>query len=564
MNNLRPVGWPGGRFYPCLIYCLKIENSPKVKVWGKEKLEKKVSQIEQASFPGDDLREVTIDELQAALEKGETTSLELVRAYKARIEAIDWSGPSLHSVIELNPEAEEIATALDAERQEKGPRGPLHGLPILIKDNIDTDDQMHTTAGSLALIGSKPQQDAFVVKGLREAGAIILGKTNLSEWANFRSTHSSSGWSGRGGQTRNPYITTHNPCGSSSGSGVAVSANLCVAALATETDGSIVCPAHMNGVVGIKPTIGLLSRAGVVPVSHSQDTVGVHARTVRDAALVLGAMTGIDANDDVTANSEGKSFEDYSQFLDKDALKGARIGVLRKYYSGYNSHTDKIFEAAIETIRSLGAEIVDPADLPTAEEMKGSKDETTVLTYDFKADLNAYLATRVPDERYPGAKILRSLEEVMEFNKENADRELNYFGQEIMEIAQGRGPLTEEEYTTALANNRRRGGKEGIDAVLAEHNLTALIAPTGQPSWPIDLVNGDHFGGASSSPAAIAGYPLVTVPAGDVYGLPVGLTFMAGAYSEPTLIKLAYAFEQATKARKSPTFLPTFKFPEPA
>lgn len=523
-----------------------------------------MSEIEQGSFPGDELKEITIEQLQDALARGEMTSVQLVQTYKARIEAIDWSGPNLRSVIELNPDAEDIARSLDEERQQKGPRGPLHGLPILIKDNIDTEDKMHTTAGSLALLGSKPQQDAFVVEKLREAGAIILGKTNLSEWANFRSTHSSSGWSGRGGQTRNPYIITHNPCGSSSGSGVSVSANLCVAALATETDGSIVCPAHMNGIVGIKPTVGLLSRAGVVPVSHTQDTVGVHARTVKDAATVLGAMTGTDPRDEATSGSEGKSFADYTQFLDANALKGARIGILRKYYSGYNSHTDKIFEAAIEVIKGLGAEIVDPADLPTAEEMKESKDETTVLTYDFKNDLNAYLETRIPDPNYPGAKVLRTLEEIMEFNKENSDKELPYFGQEIMEISQKRGPLTEDEYITALANNRRRGGKEGIDAVLAEHNLDALIAPTGQPAWPIDLVNGDHFGGASSSPAAVAGYPLVTVPAGYVYGLPVGLTFMGTAYSEPALIKLAYAFEQANPVRQSPTFKPTFEIPQPA
>lgn len=523
-----------------------------------------MSENEKAGFPGDELLEVTIEQLQNLLARGEMTSLQLVQTYTARIEALDWSGPSLRSVIELNPDAEEIARRLDDERQSKGPRGPLHGLPILIKDNIDTDDKMQTTAGSLALLGSKPPQDAFVVERLREAGAIILGKTNLSEWANFRSTHSSSGWSGRGGQTRNPYITTHNPCGSSSGSGVAVSANLAVAALATETDGSVVCPAHMNGIVGVKPTVGLVSRAGVIPVSHSQDTVGVHARTVKDAAIVLGALTGVDPRDAQTSDSAGKSFDDYTQFLDADALKGARIGILRKYYSGYNSHTDRVFEAAIEIIRGLGAEIVDPADLPTAEEMKESKYETTVLTYDFKHDLNAYLATRIPDPDQPGAKILRSLEEIMAFNSENADRELPYFGQEIMEISQARGPLTEDEYITALANNRRRGGKEGIDAVLAEHNLTALIAPTGQPSWPIDLINGDHFGGASSSPAAVAGYPLVTVPAGYVYGLPVGLTFMGTAYSEPTLLKLAYAFEQAHPVRQSPTFKPSFEMPQPA
>jgi amidase len=520
-----------------------------------------VSETNQTGYPGDELQEATIDQLQAALERGETTSLELVRAYKARIAAIDQSGPELRSVIELNPEAEEIAQALDEERRQRGPRGPLHGMPILIKDNLDTADKMLTTAGSLALVGTKPQQDAFVVQKLREAGAIILGKTNLSEWANFRSTRSSSGWSGRGRQTRNPYVLTHNPCGSSSGSGVAVSANLCVAALATETDGSIVCPAHKNGVVGIKPTVGLTSRAGCIPISHSQDTIGPHARTVRDAALVLGALTGVDPNDPATAASEGKLYKDYTQFLDKDGLRGARIGVVRKIYTGYNPHTDAILQKAVETMRELGATIVDPADIPTAEEMKQSKDETTVLTYEFKASLNAYLATRVPDPTRPEGAVIRSLEELIAFNLEHADQELPYFGQEILEISQACGPLTDEQYLTALTNNRRRGGKDGIDAVLDQYQLDALIAPTGQPAWPTDLLNGDHFCGASSSPAAIVGYPLVTVPAGFVFGLPVGLSFMGRAYSEPTLIKLAYAFEQASQVRQAPKFLLTLQLP---
>jgi amidase len=435
----------------------------------------------------------------------------------------------------------------------------LHGIPILVKDNIDTADKMLTTAGSWALVGTKPQQDSFMAQKLREAGAVILGKANMSEWANFRSTRSSSGWSGRGGQCNNPYILTHNPCGSSSGSGVAVSANLCVAALATETDGSIVCPATMNGIVGIKPTVGLTSRAGVVPISHSQDTIGPHARTVRDAAILLGALTGIDPRDSATAASAGKFFSDYTQFLDADGLKGARIGVARKVYFGYNPHVDALIEQAIEVMRSLGATVIDPLDIPTAEEIKESKDEFTVLTYEFKANLNAYLNTRIADPAHPEGVFVRNLAEIIQFNLDHADLELPYFGQEIMEMSQAKGPITDEEYLTVLANNRRRGGKDGIDAVMDEHNLDALIAPTGQPAWPTDLINGDHFCGASATPAAIAGYPLITLPAGFVYDLPVCITFMGRAYSEPTLIKLAYAFEQATKVRKAPRYKPSFE-----
>ena len=520
-----------------------------------------MSAVEQTSYPGKELEEITIDQLQAMMASKELTALELVRRYKARIEAIDSTGPRLYSVIELNPEAEEIAAALDQERASQGPRGPLHGMPILIKDNIDTGDKMLTTAGSMALVGTKPQQDATVAQKLREAGAIILGKTNMSEWANFRSTQSSSGWSGRGGQCRNPYILTHNPCGSSSGSGVAVSANLAVAALATETDGSIVCPAHMNGVVGIKPTVGLTSRAGVVPISHSQDTIGPHARTVRDAALVLGALVGVDPRDPVTKTSEGKYYKDYTQFLDPNGLKGARIGVARKVYFGYSSKADEVIERAIETMRELGAIIIDPADIPTAEEIKGSLDELTVLTYEFKANLNTYLATRVPDPVHPEGVVLRSLEEAIAFNRAHPEAELPYFGQELLEMAQAKGPLTDEEYLMALANGRRRGGQDGIDAVINEYELDALIAPTGQPAWTTDLLNGDNYSGACSTPAAIAGYPLVTLPAGYSFGLPIGLTFMGPAYSEPTLIKLAYAFEQATRARRAPKFIPMFALP---
>lgn len=508
--------------------------------------------------PATHLEEITITELQAAMEKKELGSLELVRFYLARIQAIDWTGPQLGSVLELNPAAEDIARQLDQERSQTGSRGPLHGIPILLKDNIDTADKMLTTAGSLALIGSKPKQDAFVAHKLREAGAILLGKANQSEWSYFRSTRATSGWSGRGGQCRNPYILTHSPFGSSSGSAVAVSANLCVAALGTETDGSIVCPAHASGVVGIKPTVGLTSRAGVIPISHSQDTVGPHARTVRDAAILLGALTGSDHRDGATQKNTDKQLSNYTQFLDENGLQGARIGVARQVYFGYNLHADAIIEAAIETMRKLGAIIVDPADIATAQEIKDTKDVMTVLTYEFKHDLNAYLATRIPDPAHPEGQVLNSLAEVIAFNLENRRQELLYFGQEILEMSEARGGLAEEEYITALANNRRRGGEQGIDAVMAKHKLAALIAPTAQPAWPIDLINGDHISGVSSSPAAIVGYPIVTVPAGLVFGLPVGLSFIGGAYSEPTLIKLAYAFEQATKARKAPQFLSSF------
>lgn len=518
-----------------------------------------VSQL--GPLPGDALQEATIAGLQAMMSSGQTTARELVLTYIDRINATNFTGPSLHAVLELNPEVVAIADALDAERKEKGPRGPLHGLPILIKDNIDTGDMMLTTAGSLGLVGTRPTQDATVAKRLRDAGAIVLGKTNLSEWANFRSTRSSSGWSGRGRQCRNPYVLTHNPCGSSSGSGVAVAANLCVAALATETDGSIVCPAHNNGIVGIKPTVGLTSRAGVIPIAHSQDTVGPHARTVADAAAVLGALVGVDPRDAATAASAGKSYTDYTQFLDPNGLRGARIGVARASYFGYSEHADRVIEGAIAAMRAAGAIIVDPADIPTAAEIAKSDAELTVLLYEFKADLNAYLATRVPNPAHPDAPKPMTLAELIAFNDGDAQDEMPYFGQELFHMAQEKGPLTDQAYTTALETERRLGGQDGIDAVMNQYSLDALIAPTGQPAWPTDLLNGDHFLGASSSPAAIAGYPLVTVPAGFVYGLPVGVTFMGRAYSEPTLIKLAYAFEQATMARRAPRFLPTLELP---
>ena len=504
--------------------------------------------------PHADLEETTIADLQRAMEAGELSSLELVRRYRERIEALDRGGPYLNSVIEENPDAEAIAASLDAERRAKGPRGPLHGIPVVIKDNIDTADRMCTTAGSLALLGSRPARDATVAERLRAAGAVILGKTNLSEWANIRSSRSSSGWSARGGQTRNPYELTRNPCGSSSGSAVAVSANLCVAALGTETDGSIVCPSHVNGVVGIKPTVGLTSRAGVVPISHNQDTIGPHARTVRDAAILLGALAGADARDPATAASEGRFLTDYTRGLDAHALRGARIGVARKTFFGYSAHTDRVIEGALAVLKAQGAILVDPADLPSIEEMSASSAELEVLLYDLKADMAAYLATRVPNPDHRELPMVRTLGQLIAFNEAHRAEEMPFFGQDLFEQAAAKGPLTDPAYLDALAACRRMGGREGIDAVMDQFELDALVAPTGGPAWPTDHVNGDHFLGASSSAAAIAGYPLINVPAGTAFGLPIGISFMGRAWSEPTLIKLAYAFEQASRGRKVPEY----------
>ncbi len=501
--------------------------------------------------PARDIEEVTIAELQERMTRRRLTSRELVEKYLDRIDAIDRRGPKLNSIIEVNPDAERIARELDRERRDGHVRGPLHGIPILLKDNVDTADRMDTAAGSLALVGDAPAQDATVAAKLREAGAVILGKAGLSEWANFRSFHSSSGWSGRGGQVKNPYVLDRNPCGSSSGSGAAPSANLCAAAIGTETDGSIVCPSGANGVVGIKPTVGLTSRAGVVPIAASQDTVGPHGRTVADAAAVLGAIasTVADSRDPATTSNRGKVFGDYTQFLDPDGLVGARIGVARSGVSGYSEETDAVYEAAIEAIAAAGATVVDPADIPTIDAISAGTEEITVLVYEFKRDLNAYLATRT------GVPIA-SLADAIAFNEANADVELKWFLQEWFEEAESE-PYTEAEYLAALAAQRNLGGRDGIDAVLAQHDLDAIVAPTGSPAWTTDLVNGDLFLGASSGPAAIAGYPLISVPAGDAFGLPVGLTFMGTAYSEPTLIKLASGFEQATQARQRPEFLPT-------
>ncbi len=505
---------------------------------------------EEQHRPFDHLEEATISDLQTAMASGLLTSQRLTEMYIERIHALDQNGPTLKSVIEINPDALAIAQALDEERQEKGPRGPLHGIPLLLKDNIATLDKMQTTAGSLALVGSRPPRDAFVAQKLREAGAVLLGKANLSEWANFRSTTSSSGWSGRGGQTRNPYVLDRTPCGSSSGSAVAVAANLAAASLGSETDGSIICPATSNGIVGIKPTLGLASRAGVIPISHSQDTTGPFGRTVTDAAILLGAITGIDTNDAITQESNGKTYTDYTQFLDANGLKGARIGVARQTYFGYNSKADAIAEAAIEIMRTLGAEIIDPANIPTSQVMASSESEMTVLLYEFKADLNAYLAelTETP---------VRSVADIIAFNTAHAEEELLYFGQELLLKAQATTSLEDDNYLSALAENHRLSRQEGIDVVMNEYHLDALVMPSGGPSWCIDLITGDHSIGGSEQAAALAGYPLVSVPAGDTFELPVGITFMGRAYSEPTLIKLAYAFEQATKARCVPKYLPT-------
>jgi amidase len=500
--------------------------------------------------PAFELDELTIAELQRGLSSGKYTAHLLARKYLDRIDGVDKHGPVINSVIELNPDALSIATELDRERKAKGPRGPLHGIPVLIKDNIDTADRMTTTAGSLALEGSIPLQDSFVARKLRAVGAVILGKTNLSEWANFRSSHSSSGWSGRGGQTKNPYVLDRNPCGSSSGTGAAVAANLCAVGVGTETDGSVVCPSNANSLVGIKPTLGLISRAGIVPIAHSQDTAGPMARTVTDAAILLGALAGTDSRDEATRASAGKSFADYTKFLDANALRGARIGVQRKSF-GFNDGVDKLMNDCVEIIKKLGATVVDPADIPTQGKFDDS--ELEVLLYEFKADLNAYLAALGP--RAP----VKSLKEIIDFNERYREREMPYFGQDLFAKAQAKGPLTDKAYRVALAKNRRMSRKEGIDAIMDKTKLDALIAPTGGPAWTTDWVNGDHFTGGYSTASAVAGYPHVTVPAGYVFGMPVGISFFGRAWSEPILLKFAYAFEQATKARRPPQFLPSAK-----
>lgn len=493
-----------------------------------------------------ELDEITIAELQEGMKSGRFTARSLVEKYSARIEEVDKRGPALNSIIEMNPDALAIADTLDQERKAKGPRGPLHGIPVLIKDNIDTADRMMTTAGSLALVGSKPPKDSFVAQKLRAAGAVILGKTNPSEWANERSSHSTSGWSGRGGLTKNPYALDRNACGSSSGTGAGISANLAAAGIGTETDGSIVCPSSVNGLAGIKTTVGLVSRSGIIPISHSQDGAGPMCRTVRDAAIVLGALTGVDPDDPATAASAGKAQTNYAQYCDPNGLKGARIGVARKYF-GFNDAVDALMEQALEIMKKQGAALVDPADITTFGKFDDS--ESLVMLHELKADLNAYLAR-------PGFSApVRTLKDIIEFNERNRQKEMPYFGQDLFIKAEAKGPLTDKEYVDALAANHQLARTEGIDALVDKHQLDAIVAPTGGPAWLTDLVNGDHVAGGSSDAAAVAGYPNINVTAGFISGLPVAISFFGRAWSEPTLIKLAYSFEQATKARQAPRFL---------
>ena len=525
-----------------------------VQVAGREVAPAPAAVPESSTF---ELNEITIRELQDGMKSGRFTARSIAEQYLARIESMDRpdkdkSGndrrrPAVNGLLELNPDALAIADGLDQERKQKGPRGPLHGIPVLIKDNLDTSDKMNTTAGSLALMGARSPKDSFMARKLREAGAVILGKTNLSEWANIRSSHSTSGWSGRGGQTKNPYVLDRNPCGSSSGSGAAVAANFCTVAIGTETDGSIVCPSSANGIVGIKPTVGLTSRAGIIPISHSQDGAGPMARTVSDAAILLGALAGVDPDDSATAGSQGKSYTDYTRFLDPNGLKGTKIGVVRKY-CGFHDGVDALMNTAIEEMKRAGATVVDPADIATIG--KFDESELLVFLYELKANLNNYLARLGP------AAPVHTLKDIIDFNERNKEKEMPYFGQDLFLKAEAKGPLTTKEYLDALEKNHQLSRTQGIDAIMDQFQLDALVAPTGGPAWITDLVDGDHFAGGSSSAAAVAGYPNINVPAGFFFGLPVGISFFGRAWSEPTLIKLAYSFEQATKFRKPPQFLP--------
>ncbi len=488
----------------------------------------------------------TLRQLAAEMDAGTLNSVDLTRHFLDRIERIDRHGPTLRAVLETNPDALTQARQRDAKRATAAARSALYGMPILVKDNIDTTGPMHTSAGSLALMAAPAARDATLITRLNDAGAIILGKTNLSEWANFRSTHSSSGWSGRGGQTRNPYILDRSPCGSSSGSGAAVAAGLAVAAIGTETDGSIICPAAMNGIVGIKPTLGLVSRAGIVPISHSQDTAGPMARTVTDAATVLTAIAGTDPRDPATTPADAHA-TDYTRALDVDALRGKRIGVVREL-SGDRADVKVILDQAVAAMRAAGAVIVDPVPLPHAKDFGDA--EQTVLLYEFKHDLNAYLATR-PD--LP----VHTLADVMAWNRTHAADEMPWFAQELFEQAQAKGPLTDEAYLAAQRKARQLAGPQGIEAALAAHHLDALVAIAQGPAWPIDLIGGDREGPSAYSPAAVAGYPSITVPAGFVHDAPIGLLFFAGPWSESRLIGMAYGFEQRTRAWRAPQFIDT-------
>jgi amidase len=500
-----------------------------------------------AAPPPEPIEERSVAQLQADMTAGQVSARRLVEIYLARIERLDRQGPALHQVLETNPDALAIADQLDGERKAKGPRGPLHGIPVLLKDNIATADRLTTTAGSLALEGLHPPRDAFVVERLRAAGAIILGKTNMSEWANFRSSKSNSGWSGRGGQGKNPYALDRSPCGSSSGTGAAIAASFAAVGVGTETDGSIVCPSSVQALVGLKPTVGLISRAGIVPIAHSQDTAGPMARTVADAAVLLGAMVGEDPRDPATRASRGKSHPDYLPFLQPRALAGARIGVARAKLFGYSEVADRLAEQAIADLTRAGAVIVDPADIPNIG--KYDEAELDVLLYEFKADLDAYLAGLGP-----GAPV-KSLAQAIAFNDGHAPRELPFFGQDLFLRAQKKGPLTDAAYRKALAASKGLA-RQGIDGVMRKHRLDALVAPTTGPAWLIDVPNGDHVLGGSSTPAAVAGYPSVTVPMGFAYGLPVGLSFIGAPWSEGKLLGYAYAYEQATHHRRPPRYRP--------
>jgi amidase len=496
------------------------------------------------------MQEWTIAELQQKMNSGELTARQLAELYLERIETVDRSGPRLNSIIERNRDALAIAASLDEERRGGRTRGPLHGIPLVIKDNIDTHDRMQTTAGSLALEGNIAKRDAGLVEKLRAAGAVILAKTNLSEWANFRGKNSTSGWSSRGGLTRNPYALDRSACGSSSGSAVAVAANLCAAAVGTETDGSIICPAQTNGIVGIKPTLGLVSRAGVIPIAHSQDTAGPMARTVSDAAILLGALAGFDQRDPATRPAAKRGLADYTAFLKADSLKGARLGVTRSRF-GTDKRVIQILEQSLDAMKQAGAILID-VDLKTSDTF--GKSELEVLLFEFEADLNAYLGALGPEAR------VHSMADVIKFNEENRAKVMPFFGQERMEAAQAKGPLTSKKYLAALEKNHRLSRTEGIDAAMKKHRLHALVFASGGASWVIDPINGDggrNWDMDSSSYAAVAGYPNITVPAGYLFGLPVGISFVAKAWQEPTLIALAYAFEQLTKIRKPPQFLKT-------
>ena len=495
-----------------------------------------------------ELEEATVTSLQEGMTRGRWTSRGLVEQYLARIDAVDKRGPAVNAVIELNPDALAIADRLDQERKAKGARGPLHGIPVLVKDNLDSADAMSTTAGSLALAGTHAPKDSTVVDRLRQAGAVLLGKTNLSEWANYRSTNSTSGWSGRGGLTRHPYILTHNACGSSSGSGAAAAANFAAVTIGTETDGSITCPASICGLVGIKPTVGLVSRAGIVPISATQDTAGPMCRTVADAAIVLAAIQGGDVRDRATrAIPTGKN-HDYAAALLADGLKGARLGVAHKGF-GLPSNVQPVLTEAIAALKHLGALVIDPAEIPYVDKL--GDPEGVVLDFEFKAGIAEYLATRGPGSP------MKTLGDLIAFNAANREREMPWFGQEIFERAERRGPLTDPGYRKALATCRRLSRSLGIDALMTKHRLDAIVAITVGASWPTDLVNGDRFTGGCTTPAAVAGYPHITVPAGQVHGLPIGLSFFGRAWSEVVLIRLGYAYEQGTKARKPPRFLPS-------